>query len=189
MTTAVTISERAARRIGFGAPPRACLLCNHPAVDCMRLHRHSPDRVIDHARHLLRLIWNRKRQNLLLTVEILCSFLATGLMVGTAQVAEAARPKKQESEVQKSLKQAYPDAETQVTGTTDVNGVKVHDVAGGIRGIPVHQHLADPRGQGRVEPGRLPRALTCACKSGLWTLNTGCTPSRASIRPAKSRRH
>jgi holo-ACP synthase CitX len=40
-------------RIGFSAPPRACLLCNHPAVDCMRLHRHSPDRVIDHARHLL----------------------------------------------------------------------------------------------------------------------------------------
>ena len=40
-------------RIGFGAPPRACLLCNHPAVDCMRLHRHSWDRVIDHAHHLL----------------------------------------------------------------------------------------------------------------------------------------
>jgi holo-ACP synthase len=40
-------------RIGFGVPPRACLLCNHPAVDCMRLHRHSLDRVIDHAHHLL----------------------------------------------------------------------------------------------------------------------------------------
>ncbi len=26
-------------------------------------------------RHLIRLIWNRKRQNLLLTIEILCSFL------------------------------------------------------------------------------------------------------------------
>ena len=26
-------------------------------------------------RHLVRLIWNRKRQNLLLTIEIFCSFL------------------------------------------------------------------------------------------------------------------
>ena len=26
-------------------------------------------------RHLVRLIWNRKRQNLLLSIEILCSFL------------------------------------------------------------------------------------------------------------------
>jgi len=61
--------------------------------------------------------------------QILCSFLATGLMVGfTAGVAEAAKPKKEESEVQKSLKAAYPDAETKITGTADVNGVKVHDV-------------------------------------------------------------
>jgi hypothetical protein len=60
---------------------------------------------------------------------ILCSFLTTGMMVGTAGVAEAAKPKKQESEVQKSLKQAYPDAETQITGTSDVNGVKVYDVS------------------------------------------------------------
>jgi len=40
-------------RTGFGAPPRACLLCNHPAVDCMRLHRHPLDKVIDHAHRLL----------------------------------------------------------------------------------------------------------------------------------------
>ena len=59
----------------------------------------------------------------------LTSVLATGMMVGvTADVADAAKAKKQESEVQKSLKEAYPDAETQITGTSDVNGVKVHDV-------------------------------------------------------------
>src|SRR5688500_10952146 len=60
---------------------------------------------------------------------ILSSFLAAGMVVGTAGIAEAAKPKKQESEVQKSLKQAYPDAETQITGTNEVNGVKVYDVA------------------------------------------------------------
>src|SRR5688500_13267666 len=62
--------------------------------------------------------------------QILCSVIATGMMVGLSSgVAEAAKPKKQESEVQKSLKAAYPDAETQITGTNDVNGVKVHDVS------------------------------------------------------------
>ncbi len=62
--------------------------------------------------------------------QILCTFLATGMAVTlTAGIAEAAKPKKQESEVQKSLKEAYPDAETQITGTNDVNGVKVHDVS------------------------------------------------------------
>ena len=40
-------------RTGFSVPPRACLLCDRPAVDCMRLHRHSLDRVIDHAHRLL----------------------------------------------------------------------------------------------------------------------------------------
>lgn len=60
---------------------------------------------------------------------IVCSFLATGMMLATAAVAEAAKPKKQESEVQKSLKQAYPDAETQITGKNDVNGVTVYDVS------------------------------------------------------------
>jgi len=59
---------------------------------------------------------------------ILCSVLATGLMVGAASVADAAKAKKQESEVDKALKQAYPDAETKVTGSNDVNGVKVYDV-------------------------------------------------------------
>jgi len=60
---------------------------------------------------------------------ILCSFLATGLMVGATNVAHAAKAKKQESEVDKALKQAYPDAETKVTGSSDVNGVKVYDVS------------------------------------------------------------
>jgi hypothetical protein len=40
----------------------------------------------------------------------------------------AAKAKKQESEVQKALKDAYPDAQTQITGSSDVNGVKVYDV-------------------------------------------------------------
>jgi hypothetical protein len=57
---------------------------------------------------------------------ILCSLLATGMMIGTA---DAAKPKKQESEVQKALKQAYPDAETSVTGTSEIDGVKVYDIA------------------------------------------------------------
>ena len=57
---------------------------------------------------------------------ILCSLLATGMMVG---VAHGAKAKKQESEVDKALKQAYPDAQTKITGSSDVNGVKVHDVS------------------------------------------------------------
>jgi hypothetical protein len=57
---------------------------------------------------------------------ILCALLASGMMVG---VADAAKQKKQESEVDKALKQAYPDAQTQVTGNHDVNGVKVYDVS------------------------------------------------------------
>ena len=32
-------------------------------------------------RHLVRLIWNRKRQNLLLTIEILCSFLVLFVVI------------------------------------------------------------------------------------------------------------
>jgi len=59
---------------------------------------------------------------------ILCSVLATGLMVGATSPAHGAKAKKQESEVDKALKQAYPDAETKVTGSSDVNGVKVYDV-------------------------------------------------------------
>ena len=59
---------------------------------------------------------------------LLCSALAAGLS-SDRHAADAAKPKKQESEVQKSLKEAYPDAETQITGTNDVNGVKVYDVA------------------------------------------------------------
>jgi hypothetical protein len=61
---------------------------------------------------------------------ILCSLLATGMMVGVATPPTfAAKAKKQESEVDKALKQAYPDAQTSITGSSDVNGVKVHDVS------------------------------------------------------------
>src|SRR4051812_26607021 len=60
---------------------------------------------------------------------ILCCVLTTGLMAGATSVAHAAKAKKQESEVDKALKQAYPDAETKVTGSSDVNGVKVYDVS------------------------------------------------------------
>ena len=61
---------------------------------------------------------------------IVCSLLAAGLMLGSAAtVTQAAKQKKQESEVDKALKQAYPDAETKITGSSDVNGVKVYDVS------------------------------------------------------------
>src|SRR5205814_1867745 len=56
---------------------------------------------------------------------ILCAIVAMGLCVSTAH---AAKQKKQESEVQKALKDAYPDAQTEITGTHEVNGVKVYDV-------------------------------------------------------------
>lgn len=56
---------------------------------------------------------------------LLCSSLSVALL---AAPVSAAKPKKQESEVQKSLKQAYPDAETEIAATNEVNGVKVYDV-------------------------------------------------------------
>src|SRR5436189_2395282 len=56
---------------------------------------------------------------------VLCAIVALGLCVGTTH---AAKQKKQESEVQKALKDAYPDAQTQITGTNEVNGVKVYEV-------------------------------------------------------------
>lgn len=56
---------------------------------------------------------------------ILSSALSVALL---AAPVDAAKPKKQESEVQKSLKQAYPDAETEIGATNEVNGVKVYDV-------------------------------------------------------------
>ena len=59
---------------------------------------------------------------------ILCSLLALGV-TAPAITADAAKAKKQESDVQKALKQAYPDAETEVTGTNEVNGVKVYDIS------------------------------------------------------------
>ena len=45
------------RQIGrreIGAPARPCLLCNEPAVDCIRLNRHSPERLHDHVADLLK---------------------------------------------------------------------------------------------------------------------------------------
>src|SRR3954463_10663242 len=55
--------------------------------------------------------------------------LASALALGTAAPSlYAAKKKKQESEVQKALKDAYPDAQTEITNTSEVNGVKVYDV-------------------------------------------------------------
>jgi hypothetical protein len=59
---------------------------------------------------------------------IFISALVAGGLLVTTSAADAAKPKKQESEVQKALKAAYPDAQTQITGTNEVNGVKVYDV-------------------------------------------------------------
>jgi hypothetical protein len=58
---------------------------------------------------------------------ILSSALALGLLA-PALTADGAKAKKQESEVQQALKERYPDAQTQITGTNEVNGVKVYDV-------------------------------------------------------------
>src|SRR5947207_15035896 len=41
---------------------------------------------------------------------------------------DATKAKKQETEDQQALKERYPDAQTEITGTHDVNGVKVYDV-------------------------------------------------------------
>ena len=60
---------------------------------------------------------------------LLCLVLAGGIgIAATSTDLFAAKAKKQESEVTKSLKDAYPDAQTQITGSSDVNGVKVYDV-------------------------------------------------------------
>jgi holo-ACP synthase len=47
------VKGRRLSRSMFGEPLRTCLLCDQPAVDCIRLHRHSLDKVTDHAQHLL----------------------------------------------------------------------------------------------------------------------------------------
>jgi hypothetical protein len=60
---------------------------------------------------------------------LLCLVLAGAIaLAATSTGAFGAKAKKQESEVQKALKDAYPDAQTQITGSSDVNGVKVYDV-------------------------------------------------------------
>lgn len=60
---------------------------------------------------------------------ILSSLLALGLaFFALPDSAHAAKQKKKESEVQKALKDAYPDAQTQITNTSEMNGVKVYDV-------------------------------------------------------------
>jgi hypothetical protein len=58
-----------------------------------------------------------------------CSIVTLMITIALPGAADGAKAKKQESEVQKALKAAYPDAETSVTGTTEVNGVKVYDIA------------------------------------------------------------
>ena len=54
--------------------------------------------------------------------------LAAALIATATSAVHAAKAKKQESEVDKALKDAYPDAQTQIGGSHDVNGVKVYDV-------------------------------------------------------------
>jgi hypothetical protein len=56
---------------------------------------------------------------------LLCSILALALVCSTA---DAAKKKKKESEVTKTLKEQYPDAQTTITGSNEVNGVRVYDV-------------------------------------------------------------
>ena len=57
---------------------------------------------------------------------LLSAMLTVALL---APVADAAKAKKQQSEVEKALKQAYPDAQTEITGSSDIEGTKVYDVA------------------------------------------------------------
>lgn len=40
-------------RAELGAPARRCLLCAEPAVDCIRLHRHPMERLLEHVGQLL----------------------------------------------------------------------------------------------------------------------------------------
>jgi len=40
-------------RAALGLPPRACLLCEAPAVECIRLRRHPPAAVLERVRALL----------------------------------------------------------------------------------------------------------------------------------------
>jgi hypothetical protein len=53
--------------------------------------------------------------------------LAGAIFAGSASL-HGAKQKKQESEVEKALKDAYPDAQTQISGSHDVNGTKVYDI-------------------------------------------------------------
>src|SRR5438477_3180472 len=57
---------------------------------------------------------------------LLALVLSLGLVVTTANAAK--KTKVAETEVDKALKERYPDAKTQVTGSSDINGVKVYDV-------------------------------------------------------------
>jgi hypothetical protein len=53
---------------------------------------------------------------------LLCSTLAVGLVAGAALGA------KRDPDVDKALKSVYPDARTEITGSHEVNGVKVENV-------------------------------------------------------------
>jgi hypothetical protein len=54
--------------------------------------------------------------------------LGLAVAVGAPATLQAAKQKKQETEVEKALKDAYPDAQTQISGSHDVNGTKVYDI-------------------------------------------------------------
>ncbi len=50
------VYDRGGNQIGrasLGLPPRSCLLCRHPAVECMRLSRHSPTELVAETERLL----------------------------------------------------------------------------------------------------------------------------------------
>lgn len=40
-------------RVDVGAPPRPCLLCEQPAVDCIRLNRHPMEALLERVQDLL----------------------------------------------------------------------------------------------------------------------------------------
>jgi hypothetical protein len=60
--------------------------------------------------------------------KLLSLFVVALALAIAAPSLHAAKAKKQESEVEKALKDAYPDAKTQIAGSHDVNGTKVYDI-------------------------------------------------------------
>src|SRR5688500_3715447 len=57
---------------------------------------------------------------------ILVSVIALSVVCGVADGAK--KKKKKESEVTKTLKEQYPDSETSIANSEEINGVRVYDV-------------------------------------------------------------